>query len=565
MSNSSLISCTYWSPYNSGQRNHKIDSVAIHCMAGPMSAAGCGSWFQSSQCRASSNYGIGGDGQIGLYVDEGDRSWCTSSSGVDNRAITIEVSSSYSAPFSVTDSAYKSLINLLIDICQRNGINGLRWQDSWSESQRYNYAHAAADSGGPVDQQNMFAHKWFANKDCPGSYLYSRFGQIAQEVNSKLGANISLSALSTPMTMVFIGDSRTVGMKSAVQDSDSSWSAKVSSGLAWMKSTGVTQIESKIKENTVVFILMGINDMTYVPASSYTSYINEKATQWKAKGAVTCFVSINPLGSSYVGTLSNTAIQKYNQEIRSGLSANVKYVDTYSQLIGSVKSTDGLHYTADTYKQLYAILKSVAESSITVTGVGSFQRIEIDYKKLKPYVITVSRSTPSLNFSALRDAGVIGGIYESGYLFNSWHMKEDTFRNPRLYDQLKLAVDAKFDFGYYMPARARTEEECKEEIYELSFIVRKYPPALGVWLILDFPQRVKTTNDRLLDCYYKELVRLGLKAKIGIYGTEQQLNKINWSKHQLKWFFWLNEHVKKLEDIDKLLDPTFFDMEGRYT
>lgn len=171
-SNSPLVVYTLRSPMNSGRRTHKIDTISIHCMAGNLSVETCGNIFQTKE--ASSNYGIGSDGRIALYVDEANRSWCTSSASNDNRAVTIEVANTVAAdPWPVSDAAYKSLIDLLVDICWRNKIKRLLWQ---------------ADKSliGQVDKQNMTVHRWFAAKACPGDWLYNRHGQIAAEVNSRL-------------------------------------------------------------------------------------------------------------------------------------------------------------------------------------------------------------------------------------------------------------------------------------------------------------------------------------------------------------------------------------------
>jgi len=174
MSYSPLVSYIALSPNHSGRRTHAIDTITIHHMAGNLSVEGCGACFAPRSRKASSNYGIGSDGRIGLYVDEDNRAWTTSSSANDNRAITIEVANSVCAePWPVSDAAYKSLIDLLVDICQRHGIEKLLWQGDKSLI-------------GQVDKQNMTAHRWFAATNCPGNYLYSRFGQIADEVNNKL-------------------------------------------------------------------------------------------------------------------------------------------------------------------------------------------------------------------------------------------------------------------------------------------------------------------------------------------------------------------------------------------
>lgn len=176
MSNSPLICYTKISPNRNSPRNHVIDTITIHCMAGNCSIETCGEVFYPTSRGASSNYGIGSDGRIAMYVEEKDRSWCTSSKSNDNRAITIEVANDGGADtgWHVSDAAYKSLINLCVDICKRNNIKELKWKGDKSLI-------------GQVDKQNMTVHRWFAAKDCPGDYLYNLHGQIAAEVNARLG------------------------------------------------------------------------------------------------------------------------------------------------------------------------------------------------------------------------------------------------------------------------------------------------------------------------------------------------------------------------------------------
>lgn len=177
MSNSSLISYTKLSPNHSGKRTKRIDTITIHCMAGQLSVESCGSLFASSSREASSNYGIGPDGRIALYVDEGNRSWCTSSNANDQRAVTIEVASDATHPYAVTAKAYAALLDLVTDICKRNGIKRLVW--STSKSDRINHLNGC----------NMTVHRDYANKACPGDYLYNRHSEIAAEVNRRLGAS----------------------------------------------------------------------------------------------------------------------------------------------------------------------------------------------------------------------------------------------------------------------------------------------------------------------------------------------------------------------------------------
>ncbi len=182
MSNSSLVSYTKLSPNHSGRRTKSIDTITVHCMAGNLSVESCGALFAQSSRQASSNYGVGSDGRIALYVDEANRSWCTSSNANDQRAVTIEVANNGGAPdWPVSTQAYNALINLIADICKRNNIKKLVW--STVKANRVNH----------VGGCNMTVHRDYAAKACPGDYLYNRHAAIASTVNAKLG-----SASTTP-------------------------------------------------------------------------------------------------------------------------------------------------------------------------------------------------------------------------------------------------------------------------------------------------------------------------------------------------------------------------------
>lgn len=176
MSNSPLVNYTKISPNKSSPRNHKIDTVTIHCVVGQCSVETLGNVFAPASRQASSNYGIGYDGRIGMYVEEKDRSWCSSNAANDNRAITIEVASDTKEPYAVNAKAYAALIDLLVDICKRNGIKELVW--STNKADRVNHKNGC----------NMTVHRDYANKSCPGTYLYERHDQIASEVNKRLGS-----------------------------------------------------------------------------------------------------------------------------------------------------------------------------------------------------------------------------------------------------------------------------------------------------------------------------------------------------------------------------------------
>lgn len=178
MSNSKLVVYTKLSPHCTKPRQSKIKGISIHTMAGPGSVEGCGQVFQSSE--ASSHYGIGPDGRIGQYVLEENRAWCCSHK-VDHEVVTIEVSSiqSYEEPYECTAAAFESLINLCVDICQRNGIRELIWKEGKQYCPAFTGNWAVC---------NMVPHRYTTDKgkSCPGNYLFGKYGEIAERVNARL-------------------------------------------------------------------------------------------------------------------------------------------------------------------------------------------------------------------------------------------------------------------------------------------------------------------------------------------------------------------------------------------
>lgn len=166
MTNSPLVDVTIISP-NSSDRTVKIDKITIHHMAGPLTAEACGKVFLDPRRRASSNYGVDPNGRIGLYVPEDRRSWASSSTANDNRAVTIEVADSkQDGQWIPTSAAYDALIDLCVDICQRNGIDKLRW---------------TGDAKG-----NLTVHRFFTATECPGDFLYGKMPDITHKVNAWL-------------------------------------------------------------------------------------------------------------------------------------------------------------------------------------------------------------------------------------------------------------------------------------------------------------------------------------------------------------------------------------------
>ena len=199
--NSSLVSYTKLSPNHSGQRTHSIDRITPHCVVGQCSVETLGNIFLPASRQASSNYGIGVDGRVGMYVEEKNRSWCSSSNANDQRAITIECASDNSEPYAFKDVVYQRLIELCTDICRRNGKNKLLWLGD--KAKTLNYTPKS-------DEMVLTVHRWFANKSCPGNWMYARMGDLASKVTAALGSEVKPVEPAKPTSTIKAGDLVTI-------------------------------------------------------------------------------------------------------------------------------------------------------------------------------------------------------------------------------------------------------------------------------------------------------------------------------------------------------------------
>lgn len=179
MSNSSLVTYTKLSPNCYKPRKYPISRFTIHHMAWVMcTSKKCADSFASPSRSASATYCIGYDGDISQSVKEENAPWTSSDYDNDNRAITFEVANSKGAPnWEVSDKSYKALINLMVDCCKRNGKTKVIWLGDRDKSLAYK----------PKDNEMlMTVHRWFSSTACPGPYLMSKMGDIANKVNAQL-------------------------------------------------------------------------------------------------------------------------------------------------------------------------------------------------------------------------------------------------------------------------------------------------------------------------------------------------------------------------------------------
>lgn len=184
MGNSSLASYTRISPNSNNPRNNKVLKITPHHQAGNLTLPQFGAIVANPAREMSSNYAIDSAGNIGLFCEEKNRSWCSSSPTNDHQAITVEIANDGGAPdWHVSDRAIDALIRLSVDICQRNGIKKV--------------IYTGTTAG------NLTRHNMFAATLCPGPYLQSKLPYIEATVNARLNSkeDITMPMSTNPVRM----------------------------------------------------------------------------------------------------------------------------------------------------------------------------------------------------------------------------------------------------------------------------------------------------------------------------------------------------------------------------
>lgn len=300
--NSPLISYTKLSPNHSGQRTHNIDRITPHCVVGQATVERLGDIFGGTR-KVSANYGIGRDGKVGLYVEEKNRSWCSSSGMNDHRAITIECASDSSEPYAFKAVVYDKLIDLCVDICKRNGKNRLIWFGNKDKTLAYEPQ---------AGEMILTVHRWFANKSCPGSWMYARMGDLAEKVTAQLGdAPVQQEPVEKKPQIV------TPVATTAADNEKTIWDFLKGKGLNDFAVAGIMgnlYAESGFKPTNLQNAYetkLGYTDATYTAAvdnGTYANFINDSAgyglvqwTYWSRKQALLEFAkaagkSIGDLG-----------------------------------------------------------------------------------------------------------------------------------------------------------------------------------------------------------------------------------------------------------------------------
>ncbi len=457
MSNSSLVNYTKLSPNNSGKRTHSIDRITPHCVVGQLSVETLGGLFARSSYQASCNYAIGSDGRVALIVDEGKRSWCSSSNANDQRAVTIECASDKTSPYAFNSTVYNKLVDLCVDICRRNGKNKLIWISDKNTALNY-----SPKSG----EMLLTVHRWFANKSCPGDWLMARMGSLASAVTARLGGaapsvDVSLSkgdsgSAVEEMQKMLIACGYSCGKWGA----DGDWgSATDQAVLAFQKDHGLS-VDGVYGPKTNAALTAEYakkNEKSVTPSPSAASYtdafiakVGPMAKADQAKSGICAAV-----------TLAQAILE--SGWGRSELAVNA------NNLFGMKKSLSGNTWGGSTWDGKSVYSKQTKE--VYASGPAT---VQADFRAYKDWQASVNDHSAYLagakNGSALRYAGLIG---ETDYKKAAQIIKAGGYATaPDYVDKLCRLVE-QYGLTKYNAVQ-KAEEKKAEEKHEIRVFYPGY-------------------------------------------------------------------------------------------
>lgn len=195
------------------------------------------------------------------------------------------------------------------------------------------------------------------------------FGLTASgEGASHSNASSQYSIAEIEKKMIYVGDSRTNGLKSALSGSAVSFIAKDGSGYSWYVSDAKKELETKIENDKLKFVVLafGVNDLHNID-----NYINAYNSLISEHDKVNFFVmSVNPVdetvAKSYGYTVSNESIKNFNDKLQNAFGN--KYIDVYSQIKGQISTQDGLHYKSESYLKVHDIVVNYIQKNSYRSG-----------------------------------------------------------------------------------------------------------------------------------------------------------------------------------------------------
>lgn len=180
---------------------------------------------------------------------------------------------------------------------------------------------------------------------------------------------------------------------------------------------------------------------------------------------------------------------------------------------------------------------------------------------ITPYIATIHPDDSKIDCIRLKESGVVGLLLYGGSYYTSIHTVSTKYASSQIKNQVRDADKNDMPYGIYVSVRSRSVNEAKSECNQLWYLISKYPPKLGLWLKLE-TRSSRSTNDLILEEYYRNIEKWGLKDKCGIYTTRAGIETFTWDNFYQKYLLWLIDPVTDMSQVDnKLLTPEFFLLE----
>lgn len=569
-------------------RQNPISRITIHCVSSPVNKiTDAWRYMKSKSYDASWTYCVAANGDVGYYLSESLRPGTSSNWKNDDRAITMEVSCECGHPYPITDASLAGIVDLCEYICKKYAIKGLYYT-------------------GHISSSNLTLHRWFSNKQCPGDDIVSKLPYIANTVNNRLMLlhNWTLSSYTDPISLSeynYRGSFRQTlaTQKITVWKTSPSFLVNVAAKAYLSVNNNNMTVDqflndlqsSRLYPSTAprsnwdgAFVDWCIYRMCRVTNSttSWRSTIhNITRRAYNTDRMFEAYSTGNHLRTSdpRIGDLS---FRKLNGVLRVGIIYNLSGSNIYV-LEGNLNGTVGKTGYARSVASGYVTLnfesdeKLVYQPSDTPNWSGGYYgdssynyrctalpQEYLSADNLYPYIITLDRESPELDYNTLQEHKIAGAVVEAGMLFNSSGAKLE-FKSPKFNNQVKALDESDIPYGLWMTCRARTETEAKQEMSALQLCVQTSNLNLGVWLDIQFKSTsTKAQNDAILNVYKKRLHGMGLAGKIGLYVTHSQLDQITWENHMEEWLLWLVERLtsqEELSTVNTLLVPDFWNIE----
>ena len=197
--------------------------------------------------------------------------------------------------------------------------------------------------------------------------LTSKGGDVGYN-NTNYNAS-AYTAAEAENLLIYMGDSRIVGMMSSITNKSITYIAQSGAGYSWLVDSAIPELANKIEGKKFIVLAFGVNDLGNA-ANYLTKYQELKDTYPNVNIYI---MSVNPVDESKEAengyTVTNESIENFNETMKNSFGEN--YIDVYAQIKDNFETEDGVHYTTETYKKIHEIVINYILSKNKIVGATS--------------------------------------------------------------------------------------------------------------------------------------------------------------------------------------------------